>query len=135
MIIISKDLFNRITEHSKKEYPNEACGILAGRLGKVESVYEMTNVDKSPSNFFMDSKEQLKVMKEIRNLGLDFMGIYHSHVASEAYPSKRDVELAFYAEASYAIITIQDRNNPRIRSFRIVEGNITEEKVEIVDDL
>lgn len=135
MLVLKKELFSRVVRHCNREFPNEACGILAGRLGKVESVYEMTNVDKSPSNFFMDSKEQLKVMKEIRNLGLDFMGIYHSHVACEAYPSKMDVELAFYVEVSYVIITIQDRNNPRIRSFRIVEGNITEEEVRLVDDL
>lgn len=91
----------------------------------------MSNVDKSPATYFMQGQEQLKVMKEMRNLGLEMSGIYHSHVASQAYPSAHDVELAFYPDASYVIISLKDKNNPSIRSFRIKEGNITEEEVKI----
>jgi len=79
----------------------------------------------------MDPKEQLKVMKEIRNLEMKMVGICHSHLETEAYPSARDVELAFYPEVSYVIISIKDRDNPSIRSFRIIEGKISEEKVKI----
>ena len=117
---------------SKKEFPNEACGILAGKDGKVEKVYEMTNTDKSPSTFFMDAKEQLKTIKEMRGLGLEMAGIYHSHVASPAYPSSHDVELAFYPDASYVIVSLKDKNNPSARSFKIKEGNIAEEELKIV---
>lgn len=131
MISIPKNIFNQIIGHSKKESPNEACGILAAREGKIEKVYEMTNIDKSPSTFFMESQEQLKVMKEIRNLGWEMIGIYHSHVASQAYPSSHDVELALYPEASYVIVSLKDMNNPVIRSFKIKEGKISEEEVRI----
>jgi len=131
MIYIAKNLFERMIEHSKREFPNEACGILSGSQGRVEKVYEMTNVDKSPETFFMDAREQLKVMKEIRDRGEEMIGIYHSHVASEAYPSSHDVELALYPEASYVIISIKDKKNPSVRSFKIVEGKITEEELEI----
>lgn len=135
MIIIKKDLLNILIKHCKKEFPDEACGILAGSSGKAERVYEMANVDKSPSSYFMDAKEQLKVMKEIRNLGLEMVGIYHSHVASQAYPSSHDVELAFYPDTSYIIISLKDKENPGIRSFRIEEGKIAEEEVRIADNL
>lgn len=131
MIYITKSLFAQIMEHSKREFPNETCGILSGRQGRVEQVYEMTNTDKSPQTFFMDAREQLKVMKEIRNRGQQMIGIYHSHIASEAYPSSHDVELSFYPEVSYLIISIKDRNNPSLRSFKIVEGKITEEELKI----
>ena len=131
MIYIKKILFEQMIEHSKREFPNEACGILSGSQGRVEKVYEMTNVDKSPETFFMDAREQLKVMKEIRNQGQEMIGIYHSHVASEAYPSSHDVELALYPEASCVIISIKDRKNPSIRSFKIVEGKIAEEELRI----
>lgn len=131
MLKIKKDLFEQIVRHCNQEFPNEACGLLAGKEGIVEKAYETVNVDKSPESFFMDPKEQLKITKEIRNLGLEMLGIYHSHVASEAYPSSHDLRLAFYPEASYAIVTLKDRNNPRIRSFKIVEGKITEEEVKI----
>lgn len=129
MIQFKKEDIEVLIEHSKEEAPFEACGILAGKEGKVAKVYRMQNSDRSPATFFMEPKEQLKVMKEIRNLGLEMLGIYHSHVATEAYPSAHDVELAFYPEASYVIISLKDKDNPNIRSFKIVDGKITEEKV------
>src|SRR3989304_365429 len=101
MLVLQKDSLQTIVVQCKKELPNEACGILAGKDKTVKKVYSMTNTDRSPSTFFMDAKQQLKVMKEIRNLGLEMLGIYHSHVASLAYPSARDVELAYYPEVSY----------------------------------
>lgn len=132
MLIIKKESLEQIIAQAKLELPNEACGIFAGSKEKVEKVYETTNVDKNPATYFMEPKEQLKVMKEIRNLGLEMLGIYHSHVASQAYPSAHDVELAFYPEASYVIVSLNDMNNPEIRSFKIKEGEITEEEVKIV---
>ncbi|MCM8778911.1 MAG: Mov34/MPN/PAD-1 family protein [Candidatus Omnitrophica bacterium] len=129
MLIFKKEFFEQVVRQGKRELPNECCGIFAGKEGRVEKVYEMTNTDKSPSTFFMDPKEQLRVMKEIRNLGLEMIGIYHSHVASPAYPSGRDIELAFYPEVSYVIISLRDKDNPEIRSFKIREGKIEEEKV------
>jgi [CysO sulfur-carrier protein]-S-L-cysteine hydrolase len=133
MISFAKELLNQIMDHCKRESPNEACGILAGIDGKAKKVFEMTNTDKSPSSYFMDAKEQLKVMKDMRSLGLDMIGIYHSHVASAAYPSSHDIELAFYEEASYLIISLMDMNNPNIRSFKIIDGKIEEEKIQIIE--
>lgn len=129
MFILEKDLLEKMLQQIKEEFPNEACGILAGREGRAEKVYAMSNVDKSPSTYFMDAKEQLLVMKEIRNLGLEMVGIYHSHAASPAYPSGHDVEMAFYPEASYIIVSLADKDKPAVRSFKIVEGKITEEKL------
>lgn len=131
MIILKKEFLDGIIAQSKRELPNEACGILAGKDGKVEKVYEMTNTDKNPATFFMEPKEQLKVMKEIRNSRLKMLGIYHSHVASQAYPSAHDVELAFYPEVSYVIVSLKDKDNPEVRSFKIEEGKINEEEVKI----
>lgn len=131
MLTLNKELFDKVVAHCKREFPDEACGLFAGKGGRVEKAYEMENADKSPQSFFMDPKEQLKVMKDARNLGLEIIAVYHSHVASEAYPSAKDVELAFYPEASYAIVTLKDKEMPRIRSFKIVEGRINEEEVTI----
>ncbi len=131
MIYITENLLEQIVEHSKKEFPNEACGILSGSQERVKKVYQMFNVEKSPQTFFMDAKEQLRVMKEIRNNGEEMLGIYHSHVASEAYPSSHDVELSLYPEASYLIISLKDKQNPSVRSFKIVEGNVAEEELKI----
>lgn len=131
MIVLKKEFIESIILHSKKEYPNEACGILAGKNGAVKKVYPMANVEKSPSLFLMDAAEQLKVLKDMRALGLEMCAIYHSHVASQAYPSAHDVEMAFYPDASYVIVSLKDFENPNVRSFRIVGKNIFDEELNI----
>ena len=88
----------------------------------------MTNVSDRPEDcYFMDSREQLKVLKEIRKLGLELIGIFHSHPRTAPYPSARDVELALYPEAVYLIVSGEE-----IRAFRIVEGKISPEEVNFV---
>ena len=131
MLILGKDLLEKMLQQIKEEFPNEACGILAGREGRAGKVYEMSNIDKNPSTYFMDAKEQLLVMKEMRNLGSEMVGIYHSHASSPAYPSGHDVEMAFYPDISYVIISLKDKVNPVLRSFKIVDGKITEEEIKI----
>lgn len=131
MLIIEKRLFKQVISRCLNELPDEACGIFAGKRGKAAKVFASANVDKSPSSYLMEPKEQLKIMKEIRNLELEIVGIYHSHVASKAYPSRKDLELAFYPGASHVIISLKNKDNPSIRSFKIREGRITEEEVKI----
>ncbi len=136
MIYLTEQQVRMLIKHSKRELPDEACGILVGRCvgkgeKKAETLYQMTNTDKSSRTFFMNPKEQLKVMKEIRNLGLQMVGIYHSHPETEAYPSIRDVEFAYYPGVSYIIVSLKDEDNPSIRSFEIEEGKVTEEKVRV----
>lgn len=133
MLYLSKTESERIIEHCKSAYPKEACGILAGKEGRVGKVYFMANVSDDPMHcYFMDPKEQLKVFKEMRNEGLELTGIYHSHAYVDAYPSKRDVELAYYPDASYIIISFKDVDNPSFRSFKIKEGKIEEEVLSII---
>lgn len=131
MLILKKELFGQIASQCRKEFPNEACGILAGKKRRVEKVYAMTNIDKSPATYFMDAKEQFKVMKEMRSLGLEMLGIYHSHVGSRAYPSSHDIALALYPETSYLIVSLKDKNNPDTRSFKINAGQVIEEEMKI----
>ena len=130
--------------HAKAGYPNEACGILAGPPrnadGSADALvadqasvfYPMKNMDNASISYFMDPKEQLQVFKDIRHKALEMRGIFHSHVASEAYPSKKDVRLAFYPEVSYLIVSLTDRESPILRSYRIVEEKVTEEEIELI---
>ena len=129
MLYLKRKEFQEMVEHSKEEFPNEACGILSGKDGRVKKLYKMSNPEGSRTSFFMDPREQLKVMKDIRNSGLDFIGIYHSHPETEPYPSMRDVELAYYPDVSYVIISLKDKERPLAKSFRIVEGKIEEEEI------
>ena len=127
MLYINKKDAEELVEHAKREAPNEACGILAGNDGKVNRVYLMTNTDKSSQSFFMDPKEQIRVMKDIRKSQLEIVGIYHSHPETEAFPSEHDVSLAFYEDTSYVIISLKEGEN--IRSFKIKDKKISEEEL------
>ncbi|MFA4906246.1 MAG: M67 family metallopeptidase [Candidatus Margulisiibacteriota bacterium] len=119
------DKKNEIIQHAREAQPREACGILAGKNGAVEKVIKMKNISDRPEDcYFMDSLEQLKILKEIRKLGQKMLGIYHSHPRSSAYPSARDVELAYYEDVSYVIVSPTE-----IKAYSIVGGKISEEEV------
>jgi len=95
-LIIPKKIFDGMLRHCKGGYPNEACGILAGKGNTISKLYEISNTEKSPVSYLMDATEQLKVMKDIRNNDLSMLAIFHSHPSSSACPSGKDVDLAFY---------------------------------------
>lgn len=133
MVYITKEVEEKILNHCRKDYPKEACGILAGKEGEITFVYPMLNTDDSSVSYFMDPHQQLSVMKDMRKRGLEMLGIYHSHPHSLAYPSAKDVDMAFYKEAVYFIISLVDKECPQIRAFRIENKNIKEEEVMVKD--
>ncbi len=133
MITIPKTIYDQMIAHARSGYPNEACGILAGKKkDEADQFFPMVNLDKASISYFMDPKEQLQVFKKIRASGIEMRGIFHSHVASEAYPSQKDVRLAFYPDVSYLIVSLSDMEKPVLRSFRIVDEKAGEEKIKIV---
>ena len=133
MMLIPKGIYDAMIDHAKKGYPNEACGILAGPAGseKATHFFPMINMDNASISYFMDPKEQLAVFKKMRNLGVEMSGIFHSHVASEAAPSQKDIRLAFYPEVSYLIVSLSDMKKPVLRSFKIQDEKVTEETIKI----
>ena len=149
MTLIPKKVYDAMIDHAKKGYPNEACGILAGPSRNtgtsaikasadadesvVSDFFPMTNMDNASISYFMDPKEQLAVFKQMRELGLEMSGIFHSHVASEATPSQKDVRLAFYPEVSYLIVSLSDMKKPVLRSFKIKDEKVVEEEIKILD--
>lgn len=121
---------DQIIKHCLNESPDEACGILTGINGEVEKVFEMKNVEKSPIRYNMDPQEQFSVLKEARKDGQEIVGIYHSHTASRAFPSKTDIELAFYPEAAYVIVSLENKE-PYIKAFKIQDKEISEIELEV----
>jgi len=126
---LSRDQAKALITHGQEEAPNECCGLLAGRHGRVERVYPGTNVDHSPYTYLMDPKEQLAAIKDYEAAGLELVGIYHSHTHTAAYPSRTDVAKAFYPDAMYVIVSLAKRDAPDIRAFRVADGQINEESV------
>lgn len=131
MLKIKKDVFDKIVSHMKKEYPNEACGIIAGKGGVENQFIALKNTHESPTSYAMDPFDLLKVDKFLRAEGLEMLAIVHSHVATKAYPSKRDIEQATYPDASYVIISLSDMDSPDVRSYKIQDRNIEEEELKI----
>jgi len=128
-LILSRDLLAQVISHCKSVYPNEACGLLAGKEDIPEKIYKMTNIEKSGVSYMMDPEEQFRVMKEMRNNGHKMLAIYHSHPHSQAYPSPKDVSLAFYSDQIYIIVGLTDKDRPEVRAFEILEGDVREVQI------
>jgi [CysO sulfur-carrier protein]-S-L-cysteine hydrolase len=131
MLEIDRGFFDEMVQHGLAVFPNEACGLLAGKEGRPVKFFAMTNQDASPVSYRLDPKEQLKVFTEIDDEEWDLLAIFHTHTHSEAYPSETDLKQAFYPEATYLVMSLSDRSNPVLRGFAIEDGAIAEREVRI----
>lgn len=136
IIKLKKEDFDKIVEHAEKELPNEACGLIAGKIeGEtklVEKVYFLTNIDHSNEHFSLDPKEQFAAVKDMRANGLVPLGNWHSHPESPSRPSDEDKRLAYDSTASYMILSLMDRTAPVLNSFKITGTNSEKEQLEII---
>ena len=129
-------LAQELIAHAIADLPNECCGMIAGADGVATRVLRAANTEASPFMYVMDPREQMRIMDEIDDAGDELLAIYHSHTRSAAYPSRTDVELAFFPDPLYLIVSIADREAPVIRAFRLSRSapageQIAEEPVEI----
>jgi len=135
---LPRGLAEELVSHAVADLPNECCGMIGGRDGRATSLHRATNSEASPFMYVMDPREQLQLMDAIDDAGEDLLAIYHSHTRSAAYPSRTDVELAFFGQAIYVIVSLAEPEAPEIRAFRLrrdqpAETAITEEPIEILE--
>jgi proteasome lid subunit RPN8/RPN11 len=119
-------MVDEIVAHARDELPNECCGLIAAENGRAVKLFRTANAEASPVRYGLDPREQYKIMVEIERSGWMLGAIYHSHTRSPAYPSQTDVNLAFYPEALYLIVSLEDADRPDLRAYRIVDGKIEE---------
>jgi proteasome lid subunit RPN8/RPN11 len=129
MLTLEKQYVDEMIAHALEDHPNEACGIIAGKEGRATKLFRAINAEASPYRYKVDDKDLFRIYRECSDNDWDFLVIYHSHTASEAYPSATDVRLAFWPEAYYALVSTADQKNPVLRAFRIEDGEIREEEV------
>jgi [CysO sulfur-carrier protein]-S-L-cysteine hydrolase len=122
--------WDALVEHSWSDFPYEVCGLLGVRPDGTCVHYPIDNAERSMTYYVMDGKQLLRAMREIEDEDWG-LAIYHSHTHTQAYPSATDIRLAAYPDATYLIVTLEDRDRPDIRAFRIVDGEVTERPVEI----
>ncbi len=129
---IDRVTWDALVAHAESDYPFEVCGLLGIEADGTIRHFPIDNAERSMTYYVMDAKQMLKAMREIEDDELGLV-IYHSHTHTQAYPSATDIRLAAYPEATYAIVTLQDRDAPDIRAFRILDGEVTERVVELVE--
>ena len=129
---ISPQAMEEMVAHCRKEYPNEACGYLGGEEDRITDAFPIRNDAASPTWYEMNPADQLKAQKEIRREGLQHLAVYHSHVATEAYPSRRDIDRATavqdFFDGRYVLVTLKDPA-PHARAFMIRDGHVSEEEL------
>jgi proteasome lid subunit RPN8/RPN11 len=126
---LPKEFVDEMVAHAVQDAPNECCGIIAGKDGAATKLYRARNSEASPYRYSVEPKDLLRIFHECEDNDWSFLAIYHSHTASEAYPSATDVRLAFWPEARYVLISLA-KETPVVRAFRIEEGVVTEEPID-----
>ena len=133
MLEIGRDVYDAIVAHARRDHPDEACGVVAGPAGTDKPVrfIPMANAERSPTFYRFDSMEQFQIWKDMDSRDEEPVVIYHSHTATEAYPSRTDISLASEPGAHYVLVSTRDEETVEFRSFRIVDGVVTEEEVTV----
>lgn len=136
---IDQATYDAIVEHARRDHPVEACGMVVGPIGtdRPERFIEMVNAAGSPTFYEYDSTDLLQLYRDMDDRDEEPVVIYHSHTATEAYPSVTDINLAGEPGAHYVLVSTQAHGNNdgpvEFRSYRIIDGTVTEEEVTIVD--
>ncbi|MEX2324691.1 MAG: M67 family metallopeptidase [Nitriliruptoraceae bacterium] len=129
---IDQHTWTALIDHAWSDFPYEVCGLLGTQPDGSIKHFPIDNAERSMTYYVMEPRQLLRAMREIEDHEWD-LAIYHSHTHTHPYPSQTDIRLAAYPDAVYLIVTLQDRDAPDIRGFRIVDGDVTEVEVRRVD--
>jgi proteasome lid subunit RPN8/RPN11 len=130
---ISRDIHDSIVAHARRDHPDEACGVVAGPEGRdvAARFVPMLNAARSPTFYEFDSADLLALYRELDANDEEPVVVYHSHTATEAYPSRTDIAYASEPQAHYVLVSTREPDTTEFRSFRIIDGEVTEEPVEV----
>jgi [CysO sulfur-carrier protein]-S-L-cysteine hydrolase len=134
---IARSTYDEIVAHARRDHPDEACGVVAGPVGsgRPERFVPMLNAARSPTFYEFDSADLLALYRDMDDRDEEPVVIYHSHTATEAYPSQTDIALAQEPGAHYVLVSTREPDSVEFRSYRILDGEVTEEEVSIVATL
>ena len=137
MLQLDQSTHDAIVAHARRDHPDEACGVVAGPVGsdRAQRFVPMLNAARSPTFYEFDSADLLALYREMDERDEEPVVIYHSHTATEAYPSTTDVALAMEPGAHYVLVSTRSSDSVDLRSYRIVDGEVAEEEVRVVPSL
>ena len=132
MLRLTDAIYTDMVAHALDDLPNEACGLIAAAPGssKAERLYRCGNAAASSRLYELDPLDHLKADRDAEARGLEIVGVYHSHTHTDAYPSPTDVAQAPDPNWHYLVVSLKEPE-PVVRSYRIVEGTIEEEPLEL----
>ncbi|MCU1588258.1 MAG: peptidase [Frankiales bacterium] len=131
MLELPRVMVDQVIAHARRDHPDECCGVIAGREGRATRLFEMDNADRSPTGFTFESAEWLKVYRDIDDADEDQLVVYHSHTATEAYPSRTDVLWSRTTEFQHWLLVSTRGDEDEVRSFVITDGEVVEEELRI----
>lgn len=131
---LEADLVDQMVAHARRDHPDEACGVIAGPdYSRPNRFIPMVNAARSPTFYEFDSADLLRLYRDMDDRDEVPAVVYHSHTATQAYPSRTDIAYAQEPEAHYVLISTREtgtQDGPyELRSFHIVEGVVTEDTV------
>ena len=135
MLRIRQDLVDAIVAHARRDHPDEACGVITGPAGsdRPERFVPMLNAARSPTFFEFDSQDLFRLYRDVDERDEEIVVIYHSHTATEAYPSRTDIQFGSLSpDSHWVLVSTRDPDEVEFRSFRIADGEVTEEPVEVL---
>ncbi|MEK7682145.1 MAG: M67 family metallopeptidase [Chloroflexota bacterium] len=133
-LYLEKRHVDEMIAHSREDAPRECCGILIGKGSRVSEARRADNTLHSPVLYRIDDKQLLAAIREAEKNGTEIVGFYHSHTATEAYPSPTDRRqaMAAWPDVFYVLVSLRDERNPALRAFVIDDrGEISEHTVQI----
>ena len=130
-LVLAPDILEEVIQDAKKAYPNEGCGLLAGRHA-AERFIPMKNVSPSATHYEMDPAELIRALRDLRGARDALIAIYHSHPQGPAHPSTTDVERAYYPDAAHLIVSLADLERPLAAAFRIISGEVLPIEVRVI---
>jgi proteasome lid subunit RPN8/RPN11 len=129
---ITHEALYAMLAHARRERGLECCGLLAGRAGVITTVFPAKNALASATAFEIAPAELFQLFHRMRELGLDHLGIYHSHPAGDNAPSPRDIERAYYPDVAYVIVSPREDSPRPVRAFSIRDEGVAELAIEAV---
>ncbi|MDW8002747.1 MAG: M67 family metallopeptidase [Deltaproteobacteria bacterium] len=125
-------VYLQIIAHAQEEWPNEACGILAGTDDEIKRAYPLENQERSPERFSISAEDQLRILEDIEKNDLKMVGVYHSHPHTDPYPSETDIKYSIYPDVFTVIISLKRREKPRVCIFSLENSYVSEVEYTII---
>ena len=142
-LLLEQRLVDEMVRHATEDPKNEICGVIAGRDGRGTKLYRIRNAEPDeyrPVRYNMDGLQLKAALQDMDKDDAEVLVIYHSHIATEAYPSPTDIRMSqwpgskppidLYPDAYYVLVSLM-YDPPAVRAFKIHEGKVEEEAIEV----